>query len=162
MSAYDEATDKEEVRDLAILAAQIKTWAGTNTEFEEALVMAGDCLEKAAIFIEEEKALAVVPVLGSLEPATLEVPGPDTEIVLHGTGFNENTIINWNGGDEVTEFVSDTELRTIVKPSTVSSEIPLPFVLPVYVWHGDDNRSNVLDFTFIPAAEAKRGRDGKA
>jgi len=161
---YEETSspeEKQEVRDLAILAAQIKSWSGTSTSFEEALVMAWDCLEKAAIFIEEENAMAVAPVLASIEPAELAVPGPDVEVSIKGTGFNENTVINWNGGDEETEFVSEIELRTTVRPSTVSPELVFPFTLPVYVWHGDV-QSNTLDFTFTQAAEARRKEDGKA
>jgi hypothetical protein len=152
MSEYteiDNPQDKEEIRDLALLAAQIVAWAGPNAvPFEEALITAWGYVDQAAAFIAEETALGVTPALTSLAPATLTVPGPDSELILQGTGFNENSIINWNGGDEPTEFVSETELRTVVKPSTV--EAPLPFTLPIYVHHGG-LKSNVLDFTFTEA-----------
>jgi hypothetical protein len=87
------------------------------------------------------------------------VPGPDSEIAIQGTGFNPTTVINWNGGDEVTDFISETELRTTVKPSTVA--VALPFTLPVYVRNGT-LQSNVLEFTFTEAAEPPlRSRHGK-
>ena len=138
MNEYEEidnAEDKEEARDLALLASNIVAWAGPNAvPFEQALITAWGYLDQAAAFIAEDAAMDVTPTLTSIAPATLTVPGPDTEVVFQGTGFNENTVINWNGGDEATEFVSETELRTVVKPSTV--EAPLPFSLPVYVHHG--------------------------
>jgi IPT/TIG domain len=153
MSEYADLTDadaKAEARDLALLAAQIVAWAGPHAvPFEQALVTAWGSLDQAVAFIAEEVALGTQPALTSLAPATLTVPGPDTEVILQGTGFNESTIINWNGGDEPTVYVSETELRTTVKPSTV--EAPLPFTLPVYVHHGDLS-SNVIDFTFTEAA----------
>lgn len=88
--------------------------------------------------------------IDGLNPAELEVPGPDYQVVVHGTGYTAESIINWNGGDEVTEFVSDIKLRTLVKPSTVQA--PLPFELPVYVRNGEV-QSNVAIFTFTAAAE---------
>jgi IPT/TIG domain len=157
-NAYEEIDnpeDKAEARDLALLAAQIVAWAGpAATPLAEALVTAWEALDQTAEFIAEQKALAVAPTLDSLDPATLPVPGPDTQVALHGTGFNEGTTINWNGGDEPTEFISETEVRTVVKPSTV--EAPLPYTLPVYVWHGGV-QSNTIDFIFTAAEEPPVG-----
>lgn len=159
-NAYEEIEtpeEKQEVRDLTLLAAQIVAWAGpAATPLDEALVTAWEALDQAAEFIAEQNALAVAPTLDSLDPASLSVPGPDSVVVFHGAGFNEDTTINWNGGDEITEFISETEVRTLVKPSTV--EAPLPFTLPVYVWHGGV-QSNTIDFTFTeeePPARRER------
>jgi hypothetical protein len=160
-NAYEEIDnpeDKAEARDLAILAAQIVAWAGpAATPLDEALATAWEALDRTAEFIAEQKASAVAPTLDSLDPASLPVPGPDTPVAFRGTGFNEDTVINWNGGDEPTEFVNETEVRTVVKPSTV--EAPLPFTLPVYVWHGGV-QSNTVDFTFTESEEppARRQR----
>jgi hypothetical protein len=154
MSAYTdlEAESQEEARDLASLAAIIVDWAGGPTvlPFEEALSTAWKYFNDAATFAAQA---SVAPVLISLAPAELSAPGADSEIVLSGTGFNAQSVVNWNGGDEATDFISDTELRTTVKPSTVQA--PLPFVLPVYVHHAG-LQSNTLDFTFVEAGEAKR------
>lgn len=152
MGAYVESEDKVEARDLARLAADIVDWAGGPTilSFEEALPTAWEHFNKAAAFAA---GASTAPVLVSLVPAELGVPGADSEIVLTGTGFNVQSVINWNGGDEATDFISDTELRTTVKPSTVQA--PLPFVLPVYVHHAG-LQSNTLDFTFVEAVEARR------
>lgn len=97
----------------------------------------------------------VAPVLTRLTPDSLEVPGPDSELVIQGSSFTEESIIVWNGGDEVTEFVSETELKTTVKTSTVEAE--LPFALPVYVRNGE-TKSNSLTFTFVAAPERKSRR----
>jgi hypothetical protein len=99
------------------------------------------------------------PVLISLEPESLAVPGPDSEVVITGTGFTQESIIVWNHGDELTEFVNETELKTLVKPSTV--EAPLPFTLPVQVRNGNQT-SEPLEFTFVaeePVAREEEEED---
>lgn len=94
--------------------------------------------------IPEEEA----PIITEINPANMAVPGVDGELIILGEGFTQESIIVWNNGDELTEFVSDTELRTIVKPSTVQA--PLPFELSVYVRNGN-LKSNVVSFTFVEA-----------
>lgn len=90
------------------------------------------------------------PTLTALEPNTLTVDDPDTEVTLTGENFTEESVIVWNGGDEVTDFVDSEHLSTTVKPSTVEAE--LPFSLPVVVRNGQ-RLSNEVTFTFIPAPE---------
>lgn len=151
-NAYEEINnpaEKQEVRDLALLAATIRAWAGPDkVDLEEALDTAWEYFGEAAAFTAERGALDAAPTLTSVEPPSLPAPGPDSQVAFHGTGFNEDTTINWNGGDEPTEFISETEVRTVVKPSTVQA--PLPFTLPVYV-HNAGIGSNVLEFTFTEA-----------
>lgn len=88
------------------------------------------------------------PLVASLDPESMNVPGPDAPILVIGSGFTEESVIIWNGGDEETEFVSPTKVRTTVKVSTV--EAPLPFTLPVQV-RNEDQVSNALQFTFTEA-----------
>lgn len=88
------------------------------------------------------------PRVTGLDPTSMNVPGPDAPIMVTGSGFTEESVIIWNGADEVTEFVSATKLRTTVKVSIV--EAPLPFTLPVQV-RNEDQISNALDFTFTEA-----------
>lgn len=150
-----EAEGKAEARDLAALTAEIVDWAGGANilSFEEARSIAWKHYQDAAAFAA---AASTAPILVSLVPAELSVPGEDSEIVVSGTGFNAQSVISWNGGDEATDFISDTELRTTVKPSTVQA--PLPFSLPVYVHHAG-LQSNTLQFTFTEVVEAKRRRN---
>jgi IPT/TIG domain len=88
------------------------------------------------------------PTIISIEPDTLTVPGPDTEVVLTGTGFNENSQIMWNGSAEPTTYIDPEHLSTIAKPSTVEAE--LPFTLPVAVLNGSI-LSDPIEFTFTAA-----------
>lgn len=98
----------------------------------------------------------LAPVIAELTPDSASVPGPDFDLVVRGENFSEESVINWNGGDEPTEFVSAEELRTLVKPSTVQT--PLPFTLPVCVKTGQLS-SGILSFTFAEAEpEAAKSR----
>jgi hypothetical protein len=85
------------------------------------------------------------PTVTSIEPDTLTVPGPDTEVVLMGANFNENSQIIWNGSAEPTTYIDPEHLSTIVRPSTV--EVELPFTLPVAVLNGT-KLSDPVEFTF--------------
>lgn len=157
MSAYEDLVtpeEKAEARDLALMASQVVAVLGpASSSFEESLPLAWDFFDKAAAFVGS------IPTIASLAPASLEVPGPDAEVIVTGTGFTVETAINWNGGDEPTDFVSETEVKTTVKPSTVQA--PLPFALPVYV-HNAGVKSNVLEFTFTEAPPLEgRDRRGK-
>jgi hypothetical protein len=100
-----------------------------------------------------EGASSSAPVIESLSPNVLTVPGIDTVLSVIGTGFTEESVINWNGGDEVTEFVDEEELTTIVRPSTVQA--PLPFELDVYVKNGTA-KSNIVKFTFTEVTATRR------
>lgn len=97
------------------------------------------------------------PGIESISPESMGVPGPDRELTITGWGFRTDSVIVWNEGDETTEFVSDTELKTVVKPSTVQA--PLPFTLPVQVRNGD-LISNTVTFTF-EESDVPRHRHGK-
>lgn len=94
----------------------------------------------------------VAPTIEGLNPDSASVPGPDFYLEVNGAGFQMFSIINWNGGDEPTEFVNPGKLRTLVKPSTIEAE--LPFSLPVYVRNGD-LKSNVAQFTFEAGAKSR-------
>jgi hypothetical protein len=108
---------------------------------------------------------AQLPMLTMLEPAEAEVGGDDFELHIVGTAFTADTVILFNGGEEATTHLSDTELTTIVKPSLVSEAV----VVPVAVKNAS-GESNPLDFEFFeyePVTEtqtsktAKKGKKGK-
>jgi hypothetical protein len=92
------------------------------------------------------------PVLASLEPVELSIDAPDTTVLCKGSGFTEESKIIWNGGEEPTTFVDAASVSTLVKPSTVSPDLELPFSLPVLVRTGDQETAE-LQFTFVAAAE---------
>jgi hypothetical protein len=90
--------------------------------------------------------VAPAPTVTSIEPNTLTVPGADTEVILTGAGFNENSQIIWNGSAEPTTYYDSEHVSTIVRPSTV--EATLPFTLPVAVLNGT-KLSDPVEFTFV-------------
>lgn len=89
----------------------------------------------------------IAPTLTALTPSTAEVGGTDIVMVATGTGFTAASVIVFNGGDEPTDFLSDTEVSTTVKPSLASG----PGAVPVTV-RDAGGASAALDFTFTEAA----------
>jgi hypothetical protein len=93
-----------------------------------------------------------VSVIQNLTPATAEVGSADITMTVNGTGFSSDCVIVFNGGDEPTTFISDTQVSTGVKPSTASG----PAVCPVAV-RGPGGTSNSVDFEFTaPAGRTTR------
>jgi hypothetical protein len=66
------------------------------------------------------------PVLDSLDPAEAVVGGPDVTLRLLGSNFLPTSVIIFNNGAEMTTFVSDTELTTLVKASLAGAAIDVP------------------------------------
>src|SRR4029077_866524 len=89
---------------------------------------------------------APAPVLIGLEPNELPVWAEPTEVLFNGSNFTPSSKIVWNNGEEVTNFISATQLSTIVQPSTV--QVPPPFTLQTFIRDGD-KESAKLNFTFI-------------
>jgi len=94
---------------------------------------------------------APAPTLASLAPNSAEVGGTDVVMVCTGTGFTPASVIVFNGFDEPIEFLSDTQISTIVKPSIFGEGI-----LPVEV-RDVGGTSNSLNFTFTEAPVSRRG-----
>jgi hypothetical protein len=88
------------------------------------------------------------PVLTSIDPTSAEIGGADVTLTCTGSGFTEESVIVFNGSAEPTTFVSDTELTTIVKPSTASIVISVPVAI-----YQDSGRSGDQMFSFTEAAE---------
>lgn len=61
-----------------------------------------------------------------LDPDSAEVGGDDVTLHVNGSGFSQYSVIVFNGGAEPTTFVDDTELTTIVEPSTASGAATVP------------------------------------
>ena len=86
-----------------------------------------------------------VPTVGSLVPSTVVLGEPSFDIHVIGTGFTPYSKIVFNGFDEPTTYISDTELATGVN-------MPLwqaPVVVPVSVRTGEQY-SEPVDFEFLP------------
>jgi hypothetical protein len=89
------------------------------------------------------------PALAALDPNEAMMGSADLTLRVLGENYDEGSVIVFNGGDEVTAFISATELHTGVKPSLVGAAI----AVPVLVRNADGQQSAVLDFTFTPQPE---------
>lgn len=96
------------------------------------------------------------PTLTALVPDTAAISDANFIIRVQGTGFVSGDVIVWNGGDEPTTFVSETEVTTGVVPSVVSS----PTTLPVLVRNAGAEASNELTFTWTAAVGPPPPTDG--
>jgi predicted esterase len=85
------------------------------------------------------------PVLDSIDPIDREV-GPTADVVLHchGSGFTADSFIMFAGIDERTDYVSATELTTIITGSMFTS----PHVVNVHVYKPGAGASDPQSFTF--------------
>jgi len=76
---------------------------------------------------------AEAPIVSSLNPASAVIGDPSFDIHVLGTGFDAGSVITFNGIDEPTLLVSETELTTGVNMSLWSA----PATVPVAVKNGD-------------------------
>jgi len=95
----------------------------------------------------------VTPVLDSIDP-TSRVVGPTTDVVLHchGSDFTTKSRIVFADQEERTDFVSDSEVTTIITGSMFTG----PDIVDVFVRTAgaDPPDSDVLSFEFTPAEDA--------
>jgi hypothetical protein len=95
----------------------------------------------------------VAPVLDALSPDTAVAgDAADITMIVEGEGFTPASVIVFNGLDEPTTFIDDTQVSTGVKPSL----FVVPADCPVSVRNGAA-MSNELTFSFTAA-----GRSGAA
>jgi predicted flap endonuclease-1-like 5' DNA nuclease len=90
-----------------------------------------------------------VPVLDSLDPDNAVIGGEDIVLRCLGSNFAVDSVIVFNGGAEPTSFISETEVTTIVKPSTAS----VPGDYTVVIQTGDAISESV-DFAFTSPARS--------
>jgi hypothetical protein len=65
---------------------------------------------------------SVAHTVTSIDPAEAAIGDDDLTLHVYGSGFRDGDAqIVFNGGPETTVFVSDTELTTVVKPSTAGT-----------------------------------------
>jgi predicted flap endonuclease-1-like 5' DNA nuclease len=86
--------------------------------------------------------------LEQLSPAEAVVGGEDVVLNCRGTGFDENSVIVFNAGDEPTTFVSKNVVTTVVKPSLASGAL----TVPVQIRNSSSGAiTEPLDFSFTEA-----------
>jgi hypothetical protein len=85
---------------------------------------------------------APTPKVTGILPNNAKVGSEDFVLAVYGLNFTEDTKILFNDGEEPTEFVDATRVRTIVKPSTASG----PAIVPITVVGAAES----FNFAFTP------------
>lgn len=89
------------------------------------------------------------PTLASITPSSAVLGDPDLTMTCRGTGYTPQSIIMFAGETEPIDFVSDTEITTIVKPSLGWGAV----TVPVSVRNADGTQSQTRNFTFTEPVE---------
>jgi hypothetical protein len=89
----------------------------------------------------------------ALVPDSVTLGEPDFTVSVQGTGFDEASVIVWNGFDEPTTFVSATEVQTGVNMAVWAA----PVALDVQV-RTAAGLSNAQTFTFLAPEGATTSR----
>ena len=93
------------------------------------------------------------PIVTSLIPATVPLGAPNFTVHVRGENFTPDSVIVWNGYDEPTTVVSDTEVTTGVNMAVWLA----PATVPVAVRAGGVVSAPV-SFTFTAAPGRSRAR----
>ena len=97
------------------------------------------------------------PTIEELEPDEAAIGSANFTLHVHGTKFTPQSVIQFDVTDTQTNYVSDTELTTLIKPSEWEAD----GVVPVRVKNSDGGmKSEEVEFEFVPA-EAPAGRESK-
>ena len=134
--------DQDVAHALRVLAARLKADAWNHSEVlavAEELVAHADSIEGST----------PAPTITALVPSDVALGSPSFTVHVMGT-FQDGDVIVWNGSDEVTTFVSATELTTGVNMDTAEAAVSVP----VLVRSGSGAASNEMAFTFKPASPA--------
>lgn len=84
------------------------------------------------------------PVLTLLDPATAVADDEDVEVTLTGENFIDLSIVNFDGSNVETTFVSDTELTITVSAAAADT-------VDVFVDNTESEESETLEFEFTTA-----------
>jgi hypothetical protein len=103
-------------------------------------------------FKERDFTLPKEPTLTALAPNSAEIGGEAVTMEVNGTGFIEESVIVFNGGEETTTFVSPAKLTTGVNPATATTPGSYPVLVRTFSHETDPQM-----FTFTQPA-ARRGK----
>lgn len=94
----------------------------------------------------------LIPTLTTIQPAMATIGGADVMLQCVGTNFTSSSFITFNGGEEPTQFHSDSKVTTIVKPSTATTAGSYP--VTVVTQFGE---TAAMPFQFLePSGGARR------
>jgi hypothetical protein len=87
------------------------------------------------------------PTITALTPSTVALGAPNFTVHVTGTGFTPDSVIVWNGYDEPTTVVSDTEVTTGVDMAVWLAAATVPVAV-----RAGGTLSAPVSFTFTDAA----------
>jgi hypothetical protein len=90
------------------------------------------------------------PVLNSINPSIVTAGGPQFSLTLLGSGFAVNSVVQVNGSNRATVFVSPLQLTATIW----ASDIAVPATLQVAVVNVGGGSSKPLPLTVVPPAAA--------
>ena len=61
------------------------------------------------------------PIASSISPTADTLAGPDFTLTVNGSNFQNTSIVNWNGNNLVTTYVSSVQLSAVVHSSILTS-----------------------------------------
>lgn len=93
---------------------------------------------------------AQLPEVTSLNPSTVVLGSPSFDVHVVGKGFTPTSVIVFNGFEEPTTFVSETDVSTGVNMDVWAA----PAICPVGVAN-DGVMSNTMDFSFTDSVQTQ-------
>lgn len=89
--------------------------------------------------------------LGFLSPTSVIAGGPDLTLTLVGGGFGDNTVVQWNGRNQVTTFGTSSLITATIKAADIAAPgTALVNTFTPQTGAGYNGLSNTLVFTIYP------------
>lgn len=63
----------------------------------------------------------VVPVVMQLSPSSAKAGGPGFTLTVNGSSFASNAVVNWNGTQEPTMFISPNQLTAAIPSAAIAN-----------------------------------------
>ena len=86
----------------------------------------GGGTSSAVTFVVRTPPAPAVPTVSALEPSAVIAGSPAFDLVVSGAGFLTGATVQWNGGNRVTTFVGDTQLRAAITAADVANQGSVP------------------------------------
>ena len=65
--------------------------------------------------------VGILPILSSMMPNNVSAGASAFTLTVNGNNFNTNAIVNWNGAQQPTRFVTPNQLTTAISGSAVAT-----------------------------------------
>jgi IPT/TIG domain-containing protein/WD40 repeat protein len=85
------------------------------------------------------------PAIANLQPTTLPANSAGFDLIVNGSGFTTNSVVQWNGAAIPTTFISSTQLRGAVTATRLTAAAQI--LISVSNGSGAASLSNTANFT---------------